>query len=379
MPIKRLVKEESSFPRLGVLRKGSPKSGEGRSTRMGKDLDYFRFDTDDMGAMDAFTDAFGNEPREIDVFLPYESTSENFSFWQESWVAGGLKHRCDGETCVRWLTKDGTYSEEPIPCPGDCKEVGRLMVIIPQLQRMAYVTVLTHSINDILELDSNLRAVEAWNGTLQGVPLILHRKEKLVSTPGKDGKRVSRQKWMLSVEAKPEWVTLQIAKMSNNALEITDSPALRITGKVVDDENPSDYKEALLIDPPEVIHPDEIRGAGRFDDRDPMPPPHKPDPVESLDDVPEVAVEPPVDSASPFEDPSVGATANTTINTKSSTFKRFMAGGTGYYGKGWDEKRKALVSAVSKGRTKSSKELTIDEVKRLIVGIEELADAETPS
>lgn len=373
MPIKRLVKEESSFPRLGVLRKGSPKSGEGRSTRMGKDLDYFRFDTDDMGAMDAFTDAFGSEPREIDVFLPYESTSENFSFWQESWVAGGLKHRCDGETCVRWLTKDGKYSEEPIPCPGGCKEVGRLMVIIPQLQRMAYVTVLTHSINDILELDSNLRAIEAWNGTLQGVPLILHRKEKMVSTPGKDGKRTSRSKWMLSVEAKPEWVTLQIAKMSNNAMEITDSPALRITGEVVDDENPSDYEEALLIDPPEVIHPNEVAMTARDDYEQHITA------IPDLDDVPEAAVEPPVDSASPFDDPSWGATANTTINTTSATFKRFMASGNGYYGDGWDGKRKELASSVSKGRTDSATELTINEVKRLIIGIEELADAETPS
>ena len=51
--------------------------------------------------------------------------------------------------------------------------------------------------------------------------------------------------------------------------------------------------------------------------------------------------------------------------------KRFHALGTEVYGSGWEEKRPQLVSHVTKGRSKSSKHLERDEMKRLIAGMEE--------
>ena len=56
--------------------------------------------------------------------------------------------------------------------------------------------------------------------------------------------------------------------------------------------------------------------------------------------------------------------------------KRFHALGTELYGGAWDDKRGALVRSITKKRTGSSKELTADEMRRLVEGMEsKLADA----
>lgn len=216
MPIKGLTDRGAMFPQIGVLRKGAPKAENGN--KPGADLQYLRFDADDQDAAAAFEAVYGKEPKSVRVFLPFQTTSENFEAWREEWSASSLKHRCDGEKCVRWLTPQGTYSPEPKPCPGGCKQVGRLRVIVPELKRMAYVTVLTTSIHDILEINSNLLALEAARGDLRGIPLLVKRVPREISTPGADGKRVRREKWLLSVEAQPQWVELQLNAAAQAAM-----------------------------------------------------------------------------------------------------------------------------------------------------------------
>ena len=221
MPIKRLQRQ-AQFPCIGKLRKGGKKRpGKNGKEQFGEDLTYFRFDTEDERAAKMFAAAYGPEPDTIAVYLPYPTTAENFSAWQEDWLAGGLQHRCDGETCVMWLdTKIGSYHTSPKPCPGGCKPVGRLMVIIPELQRFAYVNVETHSQWDIMTLEENLLAVESLRGNLQGIPFILKRRPREISTPGPDGKRMRREKWLLSIEVDPAWAAVQLEYMHRAALTV---------------------------------------------------------------------------------------------------------------------------------------------------------------
>ena len=56
--------------------------------------------------------------------------------------------------------------------------------------------------------------------------------------------------------------------------------------------------------------------------------------------------------------------------------KALHAAGSAYYGKAWDDKRHALVLAVTKGRTQSSADLTPDEANALIDGINRRANAD---
>jgi hypothetical protein len=94
------------------------------------------------------------------------------------------------------------------------------------------VTMETHSINDILSIQACVLAIVEARGTedLRGVGFILRRVEQAISTPGKDGKRVRRNKWLVKLEPAAEWVTAQLEAARTTALAL---PA----GISVDDED----------------------------------------------------------------------------------------------------------------------------------------------
>jgi hypothetical protein len=243
-----LTDRGAAFPRIGILRKGAPKRTIEKNGKqievVGTDLqDHFRFDTDDKEAATAFIAAYGEKPNNIRVTFFYRSAAENFEAWQEHHSAGALKHRCDGQTCILHLGDDGAYHHNPIPCPSIakkandpkinkmhlCRPVGRLKIIVPELNRMAYVLVATTSINDILELQGNLEAAEAMHGDLRGIEFVLSRRMRKVSTPSEGGQRRRVDKWLLSLEPSPAWVRLQLAAMQQAArLASVGTPALAL-------------------------------------------------------------------------------------------------------------------------------------------------------
>jgi len=238
-----------AFPRLGKLRKGGPK-GE---RRPGEDLSYWRFTTDNPAIQHAFAESYGSEPQELDVLLPYAAIDDNFSAWKEHWMAGGLQHRCDGEVCTIWLTPDGTYSDEPKVCPGGCKEVGRLEVILPLLIRagfVGYVTLETHSLNDIIAIQSALLATKEHRGyeDMRGIGFVLRRVEETISTPGTDGKRVRRKKWLVKLEPAAQWVRARLEMAQHRAMLPMDSQ----TGEVIDSVAREVSSEQAIAQPQEA-------------------------------------------------------------------------------------------------------------------------------
>jgi hypothetical protein len=248
MPIIGLTDRGAAFPRIGTLRKGGAKVSD---RQPGQDLkDHFRLETSDPEVAAAFLRAYGDKPNGIRIMLPYATVSENFDTWQEEWAASSLRHRCDGRTTVRLLQKDGSYTSSPHPCPGGCKPAGRLVVWIPELQRAGVILVPTTSIHDIIELQSNLDAAQAMRGDLRGIPFILRRAPRKISTPDKDGKRRRLEKWLLSIEPAPDWVRLQLAATARAALpngELLALPAPIVdeeTGELFDEE-PEEDCEAL--------------------------------------------------------------------------------------------------------------------------------------
>ena len=355
---------EANFPRIGVLRKGGKKPADGK--KPGQDLKYFRFDTSDKDAERAFVAFYGAEPDTINVFLPYVTPDENFQAWQEEYRAGGLVHRCDGEIMSIWLTPDGKYSTEPTPCPyhtgkqkrttnePGCKAVGRLIVIVPELSRFAYVTVGTTSKNDIMELTDNLNAVFAIRGSLQGIPFILCRRPRMISTPKPDGSgRARYEKWMLSLEVNPKWATLQLEAMQKQAYLPTGV-------RLLTDGRPVDVLSG------EILDSDEDDYAGTT--------------ITSLDDV--EALDPNPSPASAEWDALVGVPAGVTATdhdgnkavgiekVSPAVLKRLHAVGTEAYGDDWDAKRHELVDKVSAGAANSSSDLTPREALMLISGME---------
>ncbi len=269
MPIKRLTDNVApAFPRIGKLRKGGESveraNANGKTyNTYGPELNYWRFTSDKPEIVKAFTEAYGGQPAELDVYLPFKAIDDNWSTWQEEWAAGGLVHRCDGETCVTWLRPDGTYSHDPKPCPGKCTPVGRLSVILPGLIRRGYVgsvTMETHSINDILSIQACVLAIVEARGTedLRGVGFILRRVEQAISTPGKDGKRVRRNKWLVKLEPAAEWVTAQLEAARTTALalpagiSVNDSDEDAEYGDSDEWGEPPIDAEAVVVDAPET-------------------------------------------------------------------------------------------------------------------------------
>jgi len=235
-----------AFPYIGKLRKGGPRPEDGK--RPGPDLDHFRFTSERQEVLDAFHQAYGEEPRELDVYLPYARIEDNFDTWREAWKAGGMLHRCDGKTCTVWLQEDGTYSTEPIPCPGNCKQVGRLSLILPALLRAEHVgcvTLETHGNHDLMSIQKALLATAEARGSedLRGIGFCLRRVQEAVSTPGSNGTRVRRKKWLVKLEPAAVWVRAQLeasraqALLPNGSTASIEKPPIHIvdpkTGEVV--------------------------------------------------------------------------------------------------------------------------------------------------
>lgn len=241
MAIKGLTDQRAAFPIVGILRKGEEK----KSNAPGKDLTYFRFVSDDEDAKRHFNAAYPDQDalRQINVLFPYKTADENLDAWIESWVAGGLVYRSDGENIVLWRTPSGGYSMEEKPdtvkIGSDGKredksgQVGRMSVIVPELGRLTTITVLTTSKHDIKNLSSQLKSYEAINGDLRGIPFVLMRRKYQISTPGQDGKRVRREKWLLSIETQPHYTRLHLAAIQRQALPATIDEA---DYEIVDDE-----------------------------------------------------------------------------------------------------------------------------------------------
>lgn len=225
MPIRGLTDRPAAFPEIGQIRKGAPKPEDGK--KPGADLKWFRvtFDDQETEAGMIFARTYGEHPVEIDVLLPFNTPAENFEAWREAYVAGGLTHRCDGEKVWYELDAQGHRAVVAgVPdkaCDGSrqCKPVGRLKVLVPQLQRLAFLTVLTSSVHDIMNLQRQLDALLQINGRLAGVPLKLRRRPVMISTPsGSNGQRARREKWLLSIEADPSWVKAKLLAMKAAAL-----------------------------------------------------------------------------------------------------------------------------------------------------------------
>lgn len=284
-----------AFPLLGVLRKGAPRKEN--QNKPGADLEYFRFVPKRPEVGEAFVRAYGEKPKSLEVYLPYASVDDNFQAWQEEWVAGGLVHRCDGVTTVIWRGQDGRYVTDPDrqkPCPGSCKPVGRLQLILPKLifaGHVGYVMLITTSIHDIRSIQASLlEASELRSASelgLRGIEFLLYRQQEEISTPGSNGKRVRRSKSLVKLTPAVEWARLQLEMARAQAMGqlspgegVVALPGIgqvdADTGEIVEpgdeeDEHVVDSTAQVVEQPPEPEPPEEParprrvgrRGSGR--------------------------------------------------------------------------------------------------------------------
>ena len=262
MPIKGLTNRGEEFAQIGQIRKGEliPVKGKPGQTRP-TDLDYFRvvFDEEETQAAADFKAAYPDpKPQTLNIFFASDDIDTVWDSWLEAYTASRLVARSDGERFIYLLdyesgevvVKDGNpytpvspgqaAGEEPVGYYTNqknqrigiyLKPEGRLKVVIPELARFAYLIFITHSINDIVAIDSQLRGYKATSrGKLAGIPFQLRRRKKNISKPmGEDkSKRTRSPSWLVSIEPHPDWVRAKMLEMSAGAapqLPDGDSPS----------------------------------------------------------------------------------------------------------------------------------------------------------
>lgn len=260
MPIIGMTDQGKAFPQIGDIRKGSKKQTNKKGEKVwGEDLQYFRveFDESEEAAAALFKARYGDKPDKIVVLFPFDEIGLCWEAWREAYISGVMWHRCDdvnifsqvnrvtGEVEIRnGLNARG----EKVPCrirnlenkDDRCKHKGRLQILIPEIRQLAYLMVHTGSKWDIINISKNLAGVYAINGNhIAGIPLVMKRKPHDISTPsGSNGKRVRRKKWLISIEADPEWVDAKLDAMQADALPIVETLQIERTGDVYEGTGP---------------------------------------------------------------------------------------------------------------------------------------------
>lgn len=232
----------SSFMEIGRIRKGAPKS-EGL-----KDLEHFRVDfrPDQEDAARAFRSVYGDAPTSINVRLAFPQVDRcwmcYFMVYNTSGLLGKagiipgqdglwwlyLRSHKTGELLVKDGFKPGTSEQLPfdpsIPVysykskktgedvPVYAKPEGRLFVMVPELRRINFVTLLTHSWYDCARLDGQLHDIqevaERMGLSLPAVPLRLVRRKEIISI-AHDGKKRMAEKWLIHLDVDQDWSAAQ--------------------------------------------------------------------------------------------------------------------------------------------------------------------------
>jgi len=264
MPIKGLTNRGLSFPEIGQIRNGAKKT----KNAPGKDLEYFRvvFGESERAAKQKFIDAYGDKPTAIRIILPFNDIDQMWSAYLEAYTAGRMVAKSDGEFILYQsnsrgdvIVKDGfdVATGQRVPHPADnvagedfkgkpvyFKESGRLRVIVPELERAAYMLVLTTSKHDCANIDNQLRAFQSLNsGQIAGIPFILRKSPLEISKPI-DGKRVRSTSWLLSIEADPTWVKARLGVLKQTALPEVE--ILEIEESVIYDEVEEEIEDAEI-------------------------------------------------------------------------------------------------------------------------------------
>jgi hypothetical protein len=209
---------------------------------------------------------------------------------------------------------------------------------------------LTTSIHDIAEMSATLAAYEALRGDLRGIPFILSRVPRMVSTPKvfpkghpqqyqPTGERVRMEKWLWHLEAQPVWVQAQLSVMQRAALPAVVEGQYQLSAGAVD------VQTGEIVD----------------DDED--------------DDTDVITNEKQKASAS---EPAQHQQAQKAAVPTKAMMNKLHALGQQKFGPEWDDARHELIAKMTDGRTKSSKDLDYGEVVRLAETIKTFNDYVEP-
>lgn len=254
------LKTSVQFPEIGRIRKGAPKEKRVKDGReystVGKDLqDKFRvvFAPGQQPSVDKFIARYGSlTPKDIVIMLPFNSIDAVWDASYTCYSAGRLVARADGEKFIYKVNprngelevKDGEpftpfHHGEAITYDGangrrvvlPVRPTGLLRVFLPDLERMVQLALVTTSIYDILNISRQLNAIQMLagglnNGAIAGIPIVITRQPQEITWVKEGGEATRITKWLINLEAHPEWVAAAVARLRRQALPGQQETAL---------------------------------------------------------------------------------------------------------------------------------------------------------
>ena len=297
-----------AFPEVALIRKGSKKK-PGKS-HDGRDIEVVGDDLKNLLRVEfcpgvdekivaAFFDCYKTfTPDRIRAMVPFRSVWKAFTSFNEAYNAGRRIAQADDEHYLM-LRINGEYevrNGEPFRPyhPGDLiryerngqsfalklKPTNRLRLFLPEVGHLVNFTLKTTSFYDRENIKQQIGAIQAIadalnGGNAAGIPFYVYRFEREVTWNRPGGSALRVKKWLIHIEADPDWVQAAIARMSNFAftgqafsgpvkpLELTTDPE-------AEDDEEDETGEAQAVG---EMQPAAAPTGGDNGSRTPTPPP----------------------------------------------------------------------------------------------------------
>jgi len=241
------LSESRRLPRIGKIRLGI-KAKSKKGTEYPKDVDYFV-------CPDEVKKIYGGQPKILDVMMPMEDTGFVFPQSYKRYKGNQLLV-CKGNG-IEGVELNGKEQKEVLcPCPyldsekRECQRRASLMVILPRITLAGVYQIDTGSVNNILNINSDLDYIRGMLGKISWIHLKLHRTQEEIHF---EGKKVKKHLLHLRFDGRPETV----ARIRGGAI-----PAFGVPSK----------------QPPTLLEPDQPMEMERMEDGvkaniEPAPPP----------------------------------------------------------------------------------------------------------
>lgn len=158
-----------------------------------------------------FTQAYGELPKHLDVWLAFNTLEATFPNWLDQYAdnSRALVRRCDGRNLHLSRDDQGNMKRERLPClrpkkQCKCTHQGYLNLILPKIMGanvVGMVQLQTGNVPDIIAIAANLKAVLAYQEdfshttfTLAHCPQIVANQERYVCSlfPGPDWLKIHK-------------------------------------------------------------------------------------------------------------------------------------------------------------------------------------------
>ena len=173
MPIHNLS-DIRRLPRLGKISLGIKAKSDKTGNEYPKEVSYFV-------CPKPVQEVFGEKPIELKIMFPVENPDVFFQQWYKSYGYNLLKCKGDGVRAFTWDEEHGGMKEIACPCEklesGDCKRIGILQFLLPDVPGAGVWQITTSSRNSIIDINSGVSFIKSICGRIRMIPIILKREE----------------------------------------------------------------------------------------------------------------------------------------------------------------------------------------------------------